>query len=172
MAQFSSDTEQHLAGTLFGMQTVASSVKMSQIFLELLSSLLRKNLVFIQSFGLRKSTRVGFFFTHPKKRKAVFVSSSLLVHSPLFWPQPKRPPWLIAYWVRSLYIRAWQFSLHTVLVSLTVTISILKRQGQFPPYARIWLYNLIAKASPVSPAPASGLFFPRPPCVSSLTPPL
>lgn len=60
--------------------------------------------------------------------------------------------------------------LHSVLAigSLTVTISILKRQGQFPPCSRICLHNLIANASPISPAPASEFSStPSPPRVQS-----
>lgn len=52
--------------------------------------------------------------------------------------------------------------------SLTLTISILKRQGQFPPCSRICLHNLIAEASPVTTAPASEFSSPLPPsCVQS-----
>lgn len=108
-----------------------------------------------------------FFFCNPTEKET--TSSFFLLPVPLspavFWPPPKRPPWLIAYGVGSLYLRALPSSLHTVLVtgSFTVTISILKPQGQFPPCLCIWLYNLIANASPVSPAPVSGLSFSTPP---------
>lgn len=119
------------------------------------------------------SQRISFFFKHlSKKRSSSCFSSLPLPLSPtVFWLEPKRPPWLIAYRVGSLFLRNLHFSLHTALLtgSLTVTISILKQRGQFPPCSRIWLHNLIANASPVS-APTSGFSFPNPPSVSILTP--
>lgn len=83
----------------------------------------------------------------------------------VFWLQSKRPPYLIAYWVGSLYRRALHYSLDTVHVtgSITVTISILKWQGQFPAFSRILLCNLIANASPVSAPLAFISMLPTPP---------
>lgn len=87
----------------------------------------------------------------------------------VFWLQSKRPPYLIAYWVGSLYRRALHYSLDTVHVtgSITVvTISILKWQGQFPAFSRILLCNLIANASPVSAPLAFISMLPTPPSSS------
>lgn len=109
---------------------------------------------FSPSCPKNKQTKVSKSLTFKILRRNHFwiLPPPISLFPTVFWLQSKRPPYLIAYWVGSFYRRALHYSLDTVHVtgSITVTISILKWQGQFPAFSHILLCNLIANASPVS----------------------
>lgn len=122
---------------------------------------------FFPSCPKNKQTKVSKSLTFKILRRNHFwiLPPPISLFPTVFWLQSKRPPYLIAYWVGSFYRRALHYSLDTVHVtgSITVTISILKWQGQFPAFSHILLCNLIANASPVSAPLAFISMLPTPP---------